>query len=42
MKREFVYTEPFRRAWRTMGLDDEDIKELELILLKDPHDGDVI
>ena len=42
MTREFIYTEPFRRAWGAMGLDDGDIKELELILLKNPHDGDVI
>ena len=42
MTREFIYTEPFRRAWGAMGLNDEDIKELELILLKNPHDGDVI
>ena len=42
MTREFIYTEPFRRAWGAMGLNDEDIKELELILLKNPHAGDVI
>ena len=26
MTREFIYTEPFRRAWGSMGLDDGDIK----------------
>jgi hypothetical protein len=33
MTREFVYTEPFRRCWKAMGLSDDDLKALEEILL---------
>ena len=42
MTREFVYTEPFRRSWKAMGLSDDDLKLLEEILLADPRLGDVI
>ena len=42
MTREFIYTEPFRRSWKAMGLDDDDAKKLEQLLLEDPQAGDVI
>lgn len=42
MTREFVYTKPFLACWKAMGLDNESLKELEKILLKDPKIGDVI
>ena len=42
MTREFIYTAPFRNCWDAMGLNDEDLKQLELILLEDVHIGDVI
>ena len=42
MTREFVYTEPFRRCWKAMGLSDDDLKTLEEILLSNPLQGDVI
>ncbi len=42
MTREFVYTEPFRRCWKAMGLSDDDLKTLEEILLSNPLLGDVI
>ncbi len=42
MTREFIYTAPFRNSWNAMGLNDEDLKQLELILLEDVHIGDVI
>ena len=42
MTREFVYTEPFRRCWKAMGLSDGDLKILEEILLANPRLGDVI
>lgn len=42
MTREFVYTHPFRKSWAAMGLNDEDLKELENILLQNPQTGDVI
>jgi len=42
MTREFVYTEPFRKCWKAMGLSDDDLKILEEILLTNPRIGDVI
>lgn len=42
MTREFVYTQPFRKSWAAMGLNDEDLKELENELLDNPQTGDVI
>ena len=42
MTREFIYTEPFRKSWKAMGLDDDDAKKLEQLLLEDPQAGDVI
>lgn len=42
MKREFVYTEPFRKCWKAMGLADCDLTTLEDVLLADPKKGDVI
>jgi mRNA-degrading endonuclease RelE of RelBE toxin-antitoxin system len=42
MTREFVYTAPFQRSWKAMGLDDHDQKLLEEALLKNPQAGDVI
>ena len=42
MTRLFVYTESFRKCWKAMGLDDESLKDLESLLLKDPQRGDVI
>ena len=42
MTRLFVYTEPFRKCWKAMGLGDDSLKELEDILLENPQKGDVI
>ena len=42
MTRLFVYTAPFRRCWDAMGLNDDDLKVLESILLENPQEGDVI
>lgn len=42
MTRKFIYTEPFRRCWKAMGLNDDDLAKLERALLLDPHLGDVI
>ncbi len=42
MTREFIYTQPFRKSWAAMGLNDEDLKELENELLNNPQTGDVI
>ena len=42
MTREFIYTEPFKRSWKAMGLSDDDAKLLEEVLLENPKAGDVI
>ena len=42
MTREFIYTSPFRKSWEMMGLNDDDLKELENILLSNPQTGSVI
>lgn len=42
MTREFVFTQSFNNSWKRMGLNDEDLKELENILLENPQEGDVI
>ena len=42
MTRLFVHTEPFRRCWKAMGLNDDNLKELEDYLLENPTAGDVI
>ena len=42
MTRRFIYTEPFRRCWKAMGLDDDSLIQLETVLLRNPQLGDVI
>ena len=42
MTREFIFTAPFHRCWKAMGLTDDDLKTLENILLENPQRGDVI
>ena len=42
MTRLFVYTEPFCRCWKAMGLSDDNLIELEPLLLRNPQLGDVI
>ena len=42
MTREFIFTKPFLISWEKMGLDDNDLKQLEEILLENPLKGDVI
>lgn len=42
MTRKFVYTEPFRKCWKAMGLDDAQLPILEEALLENPQIGDVI
>ena len=37
-----MYTGLFERDWKAMGLDDDDLRELEDILLENPQIGDVI
>lgn len=42
MTRLFIYTEPFRKCWKAMGLNDGQLRNLEEILLENPRRGDVI
>ena len=42
MTRTFIYTEPFRKCWKAMGLSDRELPLLEETLLKNPQIGDVI
>ena len=42
MTRKFIYTEPFRRCWKAMGLSDDSLPQLEALLLENPQRGDVI
>ena len=42
MTRLFIYTTPFRNAWKAMGLNDSDLVQLEEALLENPQKGDVI
>lgn len=42
MTRTFIYTETFRKSWAAMGLGDEQLRDLEEALLKNPKMGDVI
>ena len=42
MTREFIHTPLFLKCWKAMGLNDESLTDLELILLNNPQLGDVI
>lgn len=42
MKRKFVITPVFDKQWREMGLDDNDLQNLQVELLKNPQIGNVI
>ena len=42
MQREFIRTVPFERSWTAAGLDDDDLRELENLLLRHPDIGAVI
>lgn len=42
MTREVVFTHPFIRCWKAMGLSDDDLKTLENALCENPQRGDVI
>jgi len=42
VKREFVRTNIFEEDWRDAGLNDDDLRDLENILLENPKAGDVI
>ena len=42
MIRTFKETTNFRKKWSALGLTDDDLRILQLILLKNPKEGDTI
>lgn len=40
MEREFVETHEFRKRWKALGLDDDDLGALQQVLCADPEIGD--
>ena len=42
MKRAFVMTAGFERSWSAMGLGDDELLELQMVLVQDPEAGDMI
>ena len=42
MERKFVETESFRKSWRAMGMNDDELRILQELILIDPQRGDVI
>lgn len=42
MTREFVYMSTFEKQWANVGLTDEELKELEVLLCENPEAGDMI
>ncbi|MCL2190158.1 MAG: type II toxin-antitoxin system RelE/ParE family toxin [Defluviitaleaceae bacterium] len=42
MAREFVMTPTFDKIWGTLKLNDDDLRELQTQILKNPYAGDII
>ena len=42
MTREFIITKEFDRTWKELGLNDDDLGELEIYLCKNPDCGDTL
>ena len=42
MTKTFIQTDEFLRKWEELGLDDDDLRKLELELLKNPQSGSVV
>lgn len=42
MTREFIISKEFDRAWKQLGLDDDELYELEMYLCEKPDVGDVL
>ncbi len=42
MTREFIITKEFDRAWKNLGLNDDELGEVEIFLCKNPDAGDVM
>ena len=42
MKRTFISTNTFLKCWDSLGLNDDDLLELENYIMKNPQAGDII
>lgn len=42
MTREFIFTKPFLNCWKAMGLQNDDLRTLETLLIENPQIGSVI
>jgi len=42
MTKTFIQTKEFCRTWEELGFDDEDLRKLELEIMKNPQIGPVI
>lgn len=42
MKREFIYFPKFEKLWKELGLDDDELRDLETVILEDPKSAPVI
>ena len=42
MERKFIITRSFEKSWASMGLGDDELRDLQMVLLNDPDIGDVI
>ena len=42
MRREFIHGKKFDEQWSALGLNDDDLKDLQRILLENPKIGSVI
>lgn len=42
IQREFIHGKKFDEQWSTLGLNDDDLKNLQMILLENPKIGSVI
>ena len=42
MTREFIITKEFDRTWKELGLNDDDLSELEIYICKNPDCGDTL
>ena len=42
VRREFIITREFDSVWKSLGLNDDDLNELEIFLCKNPDAGDTM
>ena len=42
MTKTFIQTDEFSRNWEELGFDDEDLRKLELEIMKNPQIGPIV